>query len=853
MRESVRRFFALGGRAPAGEWLVRSVLALAAFLLVSAGVEAAVGRTATLPLYLALYWSLLALAIRRYHDAGYSGARLFLLLIPLAGLLWVGIELLFRGGTRGENRYGEPPGTAGLGYARVPGDGLVVTDVTQLYPVEVAAIATPRTVAEVQAAITRSTGPVSVGGGRFSMGGQTASPGSLHLDLRQLNQIIWLSPQRRAIRVEAGIRWCDIQRAIDPHDLAIQIMQTYANFTVGGALSVNCHGRYMGQGPLILSVRAIAIVLADGTLVEATPTENSDLFYGAIGGYGGLGVVVEVELSLAENTRVEQVSKVLGRAEYLEHFKQSVRSRPDAVFHNADLYAPRLERCRSVTWVRTQAPVTEPERLQPVRASHAMFRYLFWAVSETPFGPQRRQYLYEPLFYLRKRIHWRNYEAGYDVAELEPATRRWKTYVLQEYFVPIDRLDAFVPAMAEVFSRYRVNVLNVSIRHVLADRGSLLAWARQECFAFVVYYKQRVDPISCGEVAVWTRELIDVVLDHGGTWYLPYQPHGTRAQLERGYPRLAEMFALKARVDPDFRFRGAVWDTWYGEPEPSLPGGGAYRRVFGDVVWSDRFFLFLQNIYNIIPEAAFHHLIRTACATHVDDESIYRLIQEGLPAITPALAPLRFGLPALFAQKREITRQTVEILGTRRALAGVVEIGSTGRYVSALRKQVKVTGDVVLVNDVAPGGPIDMVERGQLRPLGRFVPLDDYAPLPNTIGDASVELVTCYIGLHHCPPERLGAFVDSIRRVLAPGGLFILRDHDVTTPQMDDFVGVVHSVFNAGLRVAWAVDAAERRHFRPCAEWVALLGERGFTDLGHRIRQPHDPTDNLLMAFAVSA
>ena len=61
--------------------------------------------------------------------------------------------------------------------------------------------------------------------------------------------------------VQAGARWCDIQRFIDPHGLSVKIMQTYANFTVGGALSVNCHGRYVGLGPLVLSVRAIRVVL----------------------------------------------------------------------------------------------------------------------------------------------------------------------------------------------------------------------------------------------------------------------------------------------------------------------------------------------------------------------------------------------------------------------------------------------------------------------------------------------------------------------------------------------------------------------------------------------------------------
>src|SRR2546423_12820998 len=128
----------------------------------------------------------------------------------------------------------------------------------------------------------RTNGPISVGGGHFSMGGQTASPGSLHLDMRAFNHVIAFSPVDKTIRVQAGIRWCDIQRFVDPHGLAVKIMQTYANFTVGGSLSVNVHGRYIGLGPLILSVRSLKLVLANADLVDAGPTQNATLFYGAI-------------------------------------------------------------------------------------------------------------------------------------------------------------------------------------------------------------------------------------------------------------------------------------------------------------------------------------------------------------------------------------------------------------------------------------------------------------------------------------------------------------------------------------------------------------------------------------------
>ena len=114
---------------------------------------------------------------------------------------------------------------------------LIINDVTRLNPIPVWAVAAPTSVGEVQNAITRSHGAISIGGGRFSMGGQIASPKSLHLDMRMLNQVLEFSPSRKTVKVQAGIRWCDLQRFLDPHGLSVKIMQTYANFTVGGSLS----------------------------------------------------------------------------------------------------------------------------------------------------------------------------------------------------------------------------------------------------------------------------------------------------------------------------------------------------------------------------------------------------------------------------------------------------------------------------------------------------------------------------------------------------------------------------------------------------------------------------------------
>jgi uncharacterized membrane protein YhaH (DUF805 family) len=273
----VKLFFSLGGRIRRRTFLAGAFLVVAASVALFLAVGAAIGRGATLALYPFAYWTIVALSVKRCHDFGSSGARLFALLIPVLGPLWIAIELAFRRGTEGENRFGPQPVYAALDYLRTPSAGTnVVDDITRLNPVDVAAVVVPKTVEEVQAALRRSSGPVSIGGGRFSMGGQTASPGSLHLDLRELNRVVSVSPAERTVRVQAGARWCDVQRVLDPHDLSVKIMQTYANPTVGGSLSVNCHGRYVGLGPLVLSVRSISIVLADGTLRTAGPDDSPE-------------------------------------------------------------------------------------------------------------------------------------------------------------------------------------------------------------------------------------------------------------------------------------------------------------------------------------------------------------------------------------------------------------------------------------------------------------------------------------------------------------------------------------------------------------------------------------------------
>jgi FAD/FMN-containing dehydrogenase len=263
-------------------------------------------------------------------------------------------------------------------------------------------------------------------------------------------------------------------------------------------------------------------------------------------------------------------------ARYRGYFVDRIRGQSSAVFHNGNIFPDAYDEVRVVTFVKTDDPVTIENRLTSMGQTYRLNRFAFWVQSEWPLGKIVQRRIIDPIYFAGEPVTWRNYEASYDVAELEPSSRAASTYVLQEYFAPVERFDDFVPQLRSVLRRHGVNVVNVSIRHANKDTGSLLAWAQTEVFGFVIYYKQGTDEPAKQEVGVWTRELIDAALGVGGSYYLPYQLQGTDEQFRRAYPRAVEYFALKQRIDPTNKFRNELIDRYY-HPASADSGGIGIR------------------------------------------------------------------------------------------------------------------------------------------------------------------------------------------------------------------------------------------------------------------------------------
>ena len=106
-------------------------------------------------------------------------------------------------------------------------------------------------------------------------------------------------------KVQAGTRWSQVIGALDPLGLAPKVMQSNNDFGVASTFWVNAHGWAVAHGPMGATVRSVQMLLADGSLITASRGENADLFAAAMGGYGLIGLITELEVEHAPNQLLE--------------------------------------------------------------------------------------------------------------------------------------------------------------------------------------------------------------------------------------------------------------------------------------------------------------------------------------------------------------------------------------------------------------------------------------------------------------------------------------------------------------------------------------------------------------------
>src|SRR5262249_30127728 len=332
-------------------------------------------------------------------------------------------------------------------------------------------------------------------------------------------------PTTRGYRARAGTRGRDVIRTLDPAGFSVAVMQSNYDFSIGGTLGVNAHGWPVPFGPFGTTVKALRLMLADGSLVTCSRTENADLFGLVIGGYGLFGIVVDVDVEMVENVLLVPTYELMSASAAGRRFATGGKG-PSVRMAYGRLSVAREGYLQDGFVVSFRPATAQPSRPPPAQRS-AAYIFLSRAVFRRQIGSERG-----------KRLRWtaetvllprlgarpitRNTILSYPVAALadnDPG----HTDILHEYFIPPERFQVFLAACCEIVPAAKQDLLNITLRYVEADPVSVLAYAPTARIAAVLLFTQPLTVDADRAMAAMTERLINAALTLGGSFYLPYR------------------------------------------------------------------------------------------------------------------------------------------------------------------------------------------------------------------------------------------------------------------------------------------------------------------------------------------
>ena len=145
----------------------------------------------------------------------------------------------------------------------------------------------------------RSGHTVGLRGAGNSYGDANLNSENIILDIRRMNRILDWNPSSGSIRVEPGVTIAQLWQYVIEDGWWPPVVPGTAKPTIGGSAGMNIHGKNAWKsGTIGEHIVEFDLLLPTGQVITCSPKQNSDLFLGAVGGFGMLGVFTSITMKM---------------------------------------------------------------------------------------------------------------------------------------------------------------------------------------------------------------------------------------------------------------------------------------------------------------------------------------------------------------------------------------------------------------------------------------------------------------------------------------------------------------------------------------------------------------------------
>jgi FAD-linked oxidoreductase len=399
-----------------------------------------------------------------------------------------------------------------------------------------ARVLTPQSVEEVSAAVRQAVADgmtLRAAGTGHSFTPLVATDGVL---LRPEGLTGLLRVQGATATVAAGTMLHDVNLALHDRGLALANMGDITVQTVAGAIATGTHGTGRASASLSAQVAGLQVVLADGSVVTCSRTEEPELFEAARLGLGAVGVITEVTFDVIPSFLLHAVEEPRRLDDMLEAFDDLAKTNDHFEF----FWFPHTDRTLT----------KRNNRVAPDVAPVPLHRFRAWRddelLSNTVFGLVCRAGRAAPRLVPAinqvsgRALGRRDY---IDTSFRVFASSRRVRFTEQEYAVPRAALLPLLTELRELVDRFQIS-FPVEVRLAPADDvwlspayGRDTAWVAVHMFEHV-------------RLAAYFGAVEERALAVGGRPHWGKLHTRDAAWCARELPGFARFCAVRDRVDP---------------------------------------------------------------------------------------------------------------------------------------------------------------------------------------------------------------------------------------------------------------------------------------------------------------
>ena len=427
------------------------------------------------------------------------------------------------------------------------------------YPVQSCELERPERYADLNS----NTASLIVRGQGRSYGDAALNENGRVLLTERVNRLLDFDAEQGILRAEAGVTLAEILDVIVPRGWFLPVTPGTKFVSLGGCVAADVHGKnHHHDGSFGAHVLGIELILADGSSMVCSPSENVELFWATVGGMGLTGIIGEVALRLIPI----QSAYVQVRHHAAGNFDQLFRLMQDSAIDDRytvawiDSMAGGARSGRGIVMCGHHAAPDElpansaqPFQVEQARARSIPCDFPPWVLNTLSISAFNAQY------FSREGGKREPFLSGYDA-----------------YFYPLDGLAQWNRMYGKRgFVQYQCVIPEATAYDGIGELLAALAGSRRPSFLAVLKrlgaqgrgllsfplagYTLALDlPIRDDGLFALLNRLDEIVVQHGGRVYLAKDARLSAESFRAMYPRHDEWLKIRNAIDPGNCFNSSM-------------------------------------------------------------------------------------------------------------------------------------------------------------------------------------------------------------------------------------------------------------------------------------------------------